>query len=440
LPLIEMMLKSWDAVAERIRQAPGTILPENNLDLLRAMAVLAVLVCHFVLSWKTSESLYALGRMGVYAFFVHTSFVLMSSIERLIAQRRSTREWIHEFYAKRLLRIYPLAIVSIFVVTLGDFPFDTEMLTKGIAEPSSWTIFTNVLLVQNLFDVDSVLVVLWTLPLEVQMYAVLPLCFMLQQKGWKWLAACLGLAVAGGAAYLLAGDVPFVWRLSLLAYTPCFMAGVLGFYLSRVTVWKPFLPAWGWPLALVAWSAFAVWGYGLSGRHIERAWVFCLGIAILISLFKNSRATTSIRAMRATNGESATAGHVVLRSAHVIAKYSYGIYLAHMIAIAVVWRGCERSGLVLLAVVAVVVLIRSRSINLSAAATVAIMAALWWRTPSEALDLPSVVLFIGLLTAFAAAGYHFVEAPFIRLGKRVSPLAAGPSRRQLAGPSLSVRS
>ena len=60
-----------------------------NLDCLRAIAVLLVVVDHFVatLAGRYSpvcEFGEALGRLGVIAFFVHTSLVLMLSQERLL--------------------------------------------------------------------------------------------------------------------------------------------------------------------------------------------------------------------------------------------------------------------------------------------------------------------------------------------------------------------
>jgi hypothetical protein len=62
----------------------------GNLDLLRSFAVLCVLVFHLLLFFghgRVPHGAGSLGHWGVLVFFVHTSIVLMASIERL--QRRA---------------------------------------------------------------------------------------------------------------------------------------------------------------------------------------------------------------------------------------------------------------------------------------------------------------------------------------------------------------
>jgi peptidoglycan/LPS O-acetylase OafA/YrhL len=96
------------------------------------------------------------------------------------------------------------------------------------------------LLIQNITQTPPVLGVLWSLPLEVQMYTVLPfLFFMVRSGNWRRrLLICLGIAVVS------AGIVwRFTGKLNIIAFIPCFHAGVLAYKrLSR----KPTLPAWIW--------------------------------------------------------------------------------------------------------------------------------------------------------------------------------------------------
>src|SRR5665213_2328994 len=58
----------------------------SNLDLLRSIAVLLVLLNHVLSIFQVDAGIgtlpWMLGRVGVLMFFVHTSFVLMLSLER----------------------------------------------------------------------------------------------------------------------------------------------------------------------------------------------------------------------------------------------------------------------------------------------------------------------------------------------------------------------
>src|SRR4051812_41143854 len=91
----------------------------SNLDILRAVAVLAVVVSHALILTTPNpapDALFNLGHVGVLIFFVHTSYVLMLSLERQ-SQKAPDRLW-SRFMIRRVFRIYPLSIVGVFV-TVG---------------------------------------------------------------------------------------------------------------------------------------------------------------------------------------------------------------------------------------------------------------------------------------------------------------------------------
>src|SRR5215813_4937057 len=86
-----------------------------NLDLLRSVAVSLVFIAHLimVLGYLDSPTMKVLAlrqvaQLGVLMFFIHTSLVLMMSLERL-----SGGNVIQRFYVRRVFRIYPLAAVTI---------------------------------------------------------------------------------------------------------------------------------------------------------------------------------------------------------------------------------------------------------------------------------------------------------------------------------------
>src|SRR2546423_12188612 len=85
-----------------------------NLDFLRAVAVLLVLAQHLCrrmhvehVGWAPTTSL---GLFGVLLFFVHTSLVLMYSLERRGLQGTLL---LKDFYTRRIFRIYPLSILAV---------------------------------------------------------------------------------------------------------------------------------------------------------------------------------------------------------------------------------------------------------------------------------------------------------------------------------------
>src|SRR4051794_28964153 len=98
-----------------------TKLPERNLDVLRAVAVLCVLADHVIIAASPPGNTEWgwLGRAGVLIFFVHTALVLMGSLERLGGTRSG---WISRFYVRRAWRIYPLAVSAILLALALGVP------------------------------------------------------------------------------------------------------------------------------------------------------------------------------------------------------------------------------------------------------------------------------------------------------------------------------
>jgi peptidoglycan/LPS O-acetylase OafA/YrhL len=336
-----------------------TTLPERNLDVLRAIAVLLVFTNHIMnaLIGHVSPLAAWLGRAGVQAFFVHTSLVLMGSMEKDDAPNRSG--WIKRFYVRRALRIYPLAITVIVVVLLLHVP---SRIVFGKAETFSLgEIAANLALVQDLVGSRLVLGVLWTLPMELQMYVALPLCYLIARRpDFRGMAVLLlvGLALPMIATHGV-NTIPGIWRVPVLGSVPCFLSGVLAYWLLRRN--RPArLPASLW-IGII--FADLVLGYFLWDLWTE-SWmvraVFCAILGVSIPLVVELRPT------------------IFTRAAHTIATYSYGIYLLHPIAL---WFGFN-------------VL----------------------RDQSPAVRVLGIV---ASLTAGCLAAYHLIEKPGIKLGRTI---------------------
>jgi peptidoglycan/LPS O-acetylase OafA/YrhL len=242
-------------------------------------------------------------------FFVHTSLVLMLSMQRM--ERLAENGWVltAAFWLRRIFRIYPLSILTVIVVALVHVPVGPY---TGYSPISAKVFWTNLFLIQNIVAADrNVLAVLWSLPPELQMYLLLPFAFFLIRGGRGYRALVLwGLSVTAAIFWHSIN-----WRLGVLGYAPCFMSGVVAFDLLRARAgFMHKAPAWIWPVGILA--AIALFGpfeqAGLSEKY-ARAWGLSLAVAVLY---------VSVR--EATPGRL----HAVL---HWIAEHSYGIYLSHSI-------------------------------------------------------------------------------------------------------------
>jgi peptidoglycan/LPS O-acetylase OafA/YrhL len=277
-----------------------------NLDLLRAVAVLCVFVSH-LLDVFGIRSFGSLGRVGVILFFVHTSFVLMGSLERLQRDEWSNWQLAAVFWCRRFFRIYPLSILFVVLIAMFRIPAEPGAVYEWIGLRA---FLSNLALTQNLTYDNNILGVLWTLPLEVQMYVMLPGLYLAVRGRRRYVS--LGLWVV---SVVLALVIPGISeRLDTFRYGPCFMSGIVAYDLIRSKSWRWRLPAWMWPVGIAA----AIFLFGPHdnlhlGLKIQRAW----GVSLLLGvLYVNVR----------------EGSYGVLRPVlHWIAEHSYGIYLSHSI-------------------------------------------------------------------------------------------------------------
>jgi peptidoglycan/LPS O-acetylase OafA/YrhL len=274
-----------------------------NLDFLRSVAVLLVLVDHLMRHFHIDHwgrvDVNNFGLFGVLLFFVHTSLVLMQSLER---SGLGGRELVRNFYIRRFFRIYPLSILTVLVA----FGLGLHATGRGLAlavRPGAKELFSNLLLIQNLTGAPSIVGPLWSLPLEVQMYLVLPFPFLWRRRSVMGL---LVMWVACGVLGHFPQTVPALAWFSLLIYVPNFLPGVIAYTLPE----RRTLPAWAWPafLALLAASYLL-----LPSRRVGA--LLCLLLGAAIPRFKE----LAWRPLKVLSNR--------------IATYSYGIYLGHSFCI-----------------------------------------------------------------------------------------------------------
>jgi peptidoglycan/LPS O-acetylase OafA/YrhL len=329
-----------------------TKLPERNLDVLRACAVLSVWVSHLMqaVTHGSSSALTALGRIGVLAFFVHTALVLMSSIER--GGGDESPSWVRTFYARRAARIYPLVWVTIALCIVAALPYSLEEVSgprPALELIHSLPVVTaNALLVQNVVDLPNVIGPLWTLPLEAQMYLLLPGAFMLARRRGAATVMLAIVAAALGAMALSMSRPSWLPRVNVIGFAPCFLAGVWAY--AQLRKRQGSAPAALWLVLVPLWWVAALY---VPIMALPVGWLACLVLAVAIASTQELEAS------------------VVTRAAAHVAQYSYGIYLLHMPA----WM---------------------------LAARLEAPAAVRW------------TVYALLLVAMPVAAYHLIEAPAIR--------------------------
>jgi peptidoglycan/LPS O-acetylase OafA/YrhL len=336
---------------------PGSDSP--NLDLLRASAVLLVFFAHVLtfhgLVFLGPLNLEGVGILGVLIFFVHTCLVLMMSLERQWNRQGSANFFIG-FIIRRCFRILPLSMLVVALVALFRLPL-------GHVEPHNFVgerlnpqiVLFNLLLIQNLPKMKvSILGPLWSLPFEMQMYLFLPSLFLLVRSTrsvWRIALVCalsIGLAILA----LLHPGIPLLVR-----FIPCFLPGVIAYQVQRKKISQ--LPAFLWPLLITILTVLYTAGY--TEPSWWRRWTACLILGLAVPRF----AQISSRWLVAT--------------CHVVAKYSYGIYLTHFFTI---WFALQRL--------------------------------------SHAPRIDRLFVLIVLSTGLPVVFYHGIEEPMIRLGKTLA--------------------
>ena len=278
------------------------MLNKPNLDLLRAFAISLVILDHMLIAQNIQHLDHSdvewIGQLGVYIFFVHTCLVLMWSLER--------KPHTLDFYIRRIFRIYPLAILAITVTLLFHAPVNPTAANYFSYTPASrLQIFINFLLIQNLKGLTNVIGVLWSLPVEVDMYVLLPALFFFVRKNFSlWpLLLMWTYAFLLGHHLVLFGNIFYT-------VIPCFLPGVMAYVLFDRT--RPRLPAWLFPIFLLVLGSLFV-RYG----SILHSGLLCLALGLCLPIFRQVSFAPLVRV------------------SHELAKYSYGMYLSHPFAIVI---------------------------------------------------------------------------------------------------------
>ena len=152
---------------------------QNHLDALRALAVFFVFLFHI------NKEIFSFGYVGVDIFFVISGFVISQS---LIQKKYISHEIsLLDFYAKRVLRLFPSLLVMIvffftlylILVSYGDFELQLNFKSSlySLLGISNFYYFSNIDQFDyfNIDNYSAPLIHTWSLGVEEQFYFIYPL-------------------------------------------------------------------------------------------------------------------------------------------------------------------------------------------------------------------------------------------------------------------------
>ena len=316
----------------------GAALPYRpQLDGLRCLAALSVLVCHFAPQGGRVLGAFRWGDAGVQLFFVLSGFLITSIVLRIgvDADRAGQRTAVtlRRFYARRFLRILPPYYALLAVTAALNVP--------GVRDAIGWhlTYTTNVHLARVGEWRDNVFH-FWTLAVEEQFYLVWPAVILWGPR--RLLAPCCLVAMMAGPAYRLvatqAGWTETMVYVLPIANVDTLAAGALLALLGADPASRGAhdrLLALGRRVGIpVALATIVARNLGVPEAVESHVWRASL---VLVGPWLVAGATTGFGGMARRVLES--------RPALYLGKVSYGIYLYHVFAPLVVDRVAPSLGL-----------------------------------------------------------------------------------------------
>jgi peptidoglycan/LPS O-acetylase OafA/YrhL len=173
----------------------------TDIQALRAVAVLAVVLNHLSADWLTG------GYIGVDVFFVISGFLISSHLDKEIV--RTGRVKLGQFYARRIRRLLPAALLVLALSVAAAYfllPYARWEATAHEAAASAMY-WENWLLAAKSVDymaantAASLVQHYWSLSVEEQFYLAWPLLLLLLFKVRRRRAQVVGIALVGAASF-----------------------------------------------------------------------------------------------------------------------------------------------------------------------------------------------------------------------------------------------
>ncbi|MEH6535189.1 MAG: acyltransferase [Psychroserpens sp.] len=190
----------------------------KSLDGLRGIAVLLVLLSHSsntkIFIHKTFD-FHAVGKVGVYLFFVLSAYLLDRQIALAFMTKKSSIGYWKNYFLRRFLRIYPLFVIALILHGLLNLAGIKTVIDRIIDIPLHMALLRG----ESIF---------WSIPVEFKYYLISPLIMWFCNKFLKWNAVKLFfvfiLLILTSIAIEVVFELPLV---STFKYFPIFLIGTM---------------------------------------------------------------------------------------------------------------------------------------------------------------------------------------------------------------------
>jgi peptidoglycan/LPS O-acetylase OafA/YrhL len=210
----------------------------NNFDLLRLLAATQVIFDHSIhhlnipISQLGTDILYLFP--GVKVFFIISGYLISASYER--------NNNIKDYFRNRALRIYPglwaCIFLSIIVISITGVSFFNKQTIAWLPSQLVGVIYTPPFL--ESYGFGSYNGSLWTIPLELQFYLLLPIVYLLVPKNKlnKLFFILLFIFMGLSCWYLLDRTGSLAFKLVRYSFIPHFYIFLIGVIFQRLQLYK----------------------------------------------------------------------------------------------------------------------------------------------------------------------------------------------------------
>ncbi len=332
-----------------------------ELDGLRGLAILAVVLyhCHPRLqgTWIYYASLW--GWAGVILFFVLSGFLITC----ILLGTRDKPRFLHNFHARRVLRVWPVYLLVLAVVYLNAPWFIGPSVWEAV-KTAPWLAY--IFCVQNLFHIvlPPALGPSWALAIEEQYYFLWAPLVRILRRPWM-LASVLAAALTASPLLRLA-NLHWMTPTNTLIH----LDGIALGSLLAIAVYTL-------PIGRRTWLAIGVAALVLG---VAAAATIAGGTAFLDSALATAFAGAALALIASTGGRNPLSAALRRGPLAFYGRISYGLYMTHIsVFIYFGWFDARMNAYGMAGNLAVVAF--------RLAATTAVAAALWYGFESQILKL-----------------------------------------------------